>query len=327
MFIFLHFTYIGVHSAVLSTEGAVEHIHWPRNNTAADTKYDDNDDEDGHNSDHPIHDPATAEIIKNNPDLYYTGTRPKDSDAYIYDKVPAWADIVTSLDPDRDVLLFPCDSAVDAKTFDWNYSQPQPASSFASSSTATNNNTCSSTSCSSVASNNSNVSKVRKRRLVVVEATWQHGKVVANRINKYRKAHSLPPIPCVKLSNITGSYWRFQDQGHSAVSSIEAIAHTAVEAGSNVDTYNTLLMLFRLQKYRVLSSIQNGGKVPKVRYPPIIHPSPPHTSCTSSYQYYTPYYNILHSQAILVAGTGIGSWKEVIDTQLLSLPLSSQGQG
>ena len=256
---------IGVHSAVLSTEGTVEHIDWPRNNTAADTKYD-LDDEEDHNSDHPILDPATAEIIKNNPDLYYTGTRPKDSDAYIYDKVPAWADIVTSLDPDRDVLLFPCDNAVDAKAFDWNYNHSQSSSSTAAPTTTHDSNSNSdATSSSDIGNRNMSTSKVRKRRLVVVEATWQHGKVVANRINKYRKAHSLPPIPCVKLSNITGSYWRFQDQGHSAVSSIEAIAHTAVEAGSNIDVYNTLLTLFRLQKYRVLSSIQNGGKVPKVR--------------------------------------------------------------
>ena len=127
-----------------------------------------------------------------------------------------------------------------------------------------------------------------------------------------------------------GQYWRFQENGHSAVSTIEALAYTAVAAhrvlhtpvtatatdtvidtsvttsittftGGTADShetaatadskaaeaevdnlFNTLLTLFRLQKYRVLTRVfVEGGRAPK---------------------------------AIRVTGVGLGSW----------LPLTSQ---
>ena len=102
-----------------------------------------------------------------------------------------------------------------------------------------------------------------KKRLVVIEASWEHGKSVANRINIYRRQFGLLPLQYVRLSSLTGQYWKFQNEGLSAVSSIEAIAYTALEAGCSQDTFENLLTLFRLQKYRVLSRLVEGGKPPK----------------------------------------------------------------
>ena len=81
---------------------------------------------------------------------------------------------------------------------------------------------------------------------------------------------------------ITGQYWRFQEHGHSAVSTIEAIAHTALTAAraravtntciaskkeSDCDCdklFESLLLLFQVQKYRVLKRVSSeGGRAPK----------------------------------------------------------------
>ena len=101
---------------------------------------------------------------------------------------------------------------------------------------------------------------------------------MAWQIIAYRKEHDLPPLPCVILKDLTGEYWRFHHEGHSAVSTIEAIAHTALAAGLSSPQFDDLLLLFRLQKWRVMCSVRGGGKVPK---------------------------------AVEVCGTGLGSWKDV----------------
>ena len=101
---------------------------------------------------------------------------------------------------------------------------------------------------------------------------------MAWQIIAYRKERHLPPLPCVILKDLTGEYWRFHHEGHSAVSTIEAIAHTALAAGLSSPQFDDLLLLFRLQKWRVMCSVRGGGKVPK---------------------------------AVEVCGTGLGSWKDV----------------
>lgn len=70
----------------------------------------------------------------------------------------------------------------------------------------------------------------------------------------------------------------FHNEGHSAVSTIEAVAHTARAAGLGSSEQDDLLVLFRLQKLRVLRAMRAGGKVPK---------------------------------AVEVCGTGLGSWKDL----------------
>ena len=83
------------------------------------------------------------------------------------------------------------------------------------------------------------------------------------------------------LHGLTGEYWRFHHKGHSSVSTIEAIAHTAQAAGLSPEKKNHLLTFFRVQKLRVLKKIEDGGKVPR---------------------------------AVEVTGTGLGSWKSLTDT-------------
>lgn len=168
-----------------------------------------------------------------------------------------WQEIVESWDADRDVLLFPYSDSVPADEFQWKAEVPP-----------------SSNTTSEVASDSA---IVRKRRLLVLEASWQHAKAMSQRIVDHRKAKGLPPIPSVILKDITGEYWRFQTVGQSAVSTIEAIAHAACAAGCPRETADNLLALFKLQKYRVIKNTETK-KTPR---------------------------------AMEVTGVGLGSWKEV----------------
>lgn len=90
-----------------------------------------------------------------------------------------------------------------------------------------------------------------------------------------RRRLGLPPLQCVVLSNVVGKYWRFHEEGHSAVSTIEAISHAAAAAGLDESSVEALLLLFKLQRYRVLDNVESGGKVPR---------------------------------AMLVSGSGVGGW-------------------
>ncbi len=172
-----------------------------------------------------------------------------------------WQSVVESLDPERDIILFPYQNSIPAESFPWtdppNYLQNLEGAS---------------------ENNNTTLPLTRKYRLVVLEASWGYGKTMAQQILDHRRAKNLPPIRSVILTNITGEYWRFQAEGHSAVSTIEAIAHTAKAAGVRNKTVEDLLTLFRLQKYRVLKNTTEGGKIPR---------------------------------AVEVAGVGLGSWKNV----------------
>lgn len=147
--------------------------------------------------------------------------------------------IVSSLDHEKDVLLFPYPDSTPADVFPWHE---------------------------------------QRWRLLVLEASWGYAKAMSQQIVNYRKQHNLPPLRSVSLHNVVGQYWRFQSEGHSAVSTIEAIAHTARTAGSTEQDENDLLTLFKVQKHRVLGNLKVGAKVPR---------------------------------AMEVSGAGTGSWKEV----------------
>jgi hypothetical protein len=185
------------------------------------------------------------------------------------DDHPGWDDIVRQLDSSRDVLLYPYDEAISAELFDW-------------------------TMPSSIA----HEFVTKKKRLIVLEGSWEGAKTMANRITTIRQRLCLPPLPSVTLpAGITSHYWRLQHMGSGAVSTIEAIAHVisiietierdkggggvseersgleispeqkrcryeemgGTTVGSAADT---LLLLFNLQRCRMLSSVQKGGKVP-----------------------------------------------------------------
>ena len=90
-----------------------------------------------------------------------------------------------------------------------------------------------------------------------------------------RRKLGLPPLKCVVLNNVIGKYWRFHEEGHSAVSTIEAICYAAAAAGLHESSVDGLLLLFKLQRFRVLDHVENGGKVPR---------------------------------AMLVSGSGVGGW-------------------
>jgi hypothetical protein len=185
-----------------------------------------------------------------------------------------WQKVVESLDAENDILLFPYPNSISADEFDWYRQQDEEHSLPA----ADVDETEKGTSSSSLPLND------RKRyRLVVLEASWGYGKTMAQQILDHRKAKQLPPMKSIILQNILGEYWRFQSEGHSAVSTIEALAHTARVAirkrpchnNNNEEekqqseaeaekTFHDLLILFRLQKYRVLQHVsKEGGKVPR----------------------------------------------------------------
>lgn len=197
----------------------------------------------------------------------------KHKSAIVDGLVPVWGDVALGLCADTDVLLFPAADATDADDFDWTRTKFSSNSNSSSENINSNNNS-------------ESIGNPRKWRLIVLEASWLHAKSVYRKINFYREEHKLPPIPCVRLKDITGQYWKFHEQGHAAVSSIEAIAYAAKAAGATEDTFQTLLTLFRLQKYRVLKRIKDGGRPPK---------------------------------AIKISGSGTGSWDTILHDALGSL--------
>ena len=142
-----------------------------------------------------------------------------------------WGSLVASLDPGRDVLLFPSSDAVLAQEMDWAVD-------------------------SALRGIGNGVAAERgRKRLIVLEASWSHAKTMYTFIARYRSMNGLPPLRCVALTDIVGKYWRFHEEGNSAVSTIEAIAHTAEAAGATEETLHSLTVLFRLQRHRVLISI------------------------------------------------------------------------
>jgi DTW domain-containing protein YfiP len=150
-----------------------------------------------------------------------------------------WLSIVESLDATRDVLLFPSPDATFAEEFDWG-SAPTSGD-----------------------PDQRLSGGVGRYRLVVLEATWNHAKWISKQITAHRKAKGLAPLRCVALKGVVGQYWRFHEEGHSALSTIEAIAYTASAAGMSDGDVDSLLTLFRVQKGRVLLSVDRGEKVPR----------------------------------------------------------------
>ena len=114
-------------------------------------------------------------------------------------------EIAESLDPNRDVLLFPSENAVVIDQFPWHLCP------YHSSSDDYNNEyECDSqhddidgdrrsSSSSKIDIGDNFKPKNTKWRLVVLEASWQYGKSMATQIIAHRKAIGLPPIICVKL--------------------------------------------------------------------------------------------------------------------------------
>ncbi len=141
----------------------------------------------------------------------------------------SWEPIVASLNADTDIVLFPSHDAVPAEEFQWK----------------------------------SDCNPDKTWRVVVLEASWQNGKTMARQIKEFRENLGLPPLIYISLSNIVGQYWRFHNEGNSAVSTIEAITHCANIAGFSDNDCTSLLLLFNLQKYRVQMRFNTEGNVPR----------------------------------------------------------------
>jgi hypothetical protein len=187
----------------------------------------------------------------------------------------SWKNLVESLDHTRDVMLFPCDDAENAQDFPWEKMGQAGSPGTGCSAGAADNHGAPDDGCAGLSAERSVL-----WRLVVLEASWNYGKGMAQQVRTHRASVGMPPLRCVQLTDITGQYWKFQTMGHAAVSTIEAIAHTASAAGSSAETVQTLLLLFQLQKFRVLKRIEDGGKAPR---------------------------------AVEVSGAGLGCWKEFTD--------------
>lgn len=99
----------GVHTAVLSTEGTVEHFNWTKEEITT-TRY---------------------------PEM---------------PTCPMWGPLVLSLDPARDIVLFPSKDSISASDFEWT------------------------TPPSAAPSDDSTDGRSSRYRLVVLEATWNHAK-------------------------------------------------------------------------------------------------------------------------------------------------------
>lgn len=207
-----------------------------------------------------------------------------------------WKNLVETLDHTRDVLLFPCDDALKAEEFPW-HQPPVPSPQLTLpgkvdtmqgvADSAAVLGECSAvvvgeegSATGQVAAGTQVTNPGHRWRLVVLEASWNYGKGMAQQLRQHRESVGLPPLRCVQLTDVTGQYWKFQTMGHAAVSTIEAIAYTAQAAGVSEQDVQTMLLLFQLQKYRVIQRIEGGGKVPR---------------------------------AVQVSGAGLGSWKELTD--------------
>ena len=149
-----------------------------------------------------------------------------------------WGAMVTSLDPNRDVLLFPSDGAVCASVFKWsgdnndNYSGNDSNDNSngnddigdtaghdsTSTTTITPPHTTTATPIPTPTSTHKPVHTPCSRsgqrwRLVVLEASWQHGKTMHRQLTAYRQLKGLPPLRSVIINNVTGQYWRFHEEG------------------------------------------------------------------------------------------------------------------
>lgn len=199
----------------------------------------------------------------------------EDQVSYEHWEKNAWHSLVASLDGDRDLLLFPSEDACDVNDFPWNAPLDE-------------NDT----------SGTSNAKFVANRyRVVVLESNWKYGQGMARQIADYRKSLGLKPLRCIKLTNIVGKYWKFHEKGHSAISTIEAIKHTVTSVlqisqtqlgipnnepiitDSYIENMKVLLLLFEIERYRVLKAVNEDGKKPP--------------------------------RAMLVVGTGDSSWENI----------------
>lgn len=206
-----------------------------------------------------------------------------------------WKKIVLSLDSKSDLLLYPSDDAVRADRYNW--ALPLDCISETKGSEGVNGLASAMSTLNMSLESPKQLSTRTRRRIVLLEGPWEGAKTLARQLLELREEMGLPPLTYLTLPDgITGRYWRLQHVGSSAVSTIEAIAHVAwsavytcardyhgtypatktddilgVETECAVDEEaartadacrNALLLLFNLQRFRVLESLKTGKRVP-----------------------------------------------------------------
>ena len=141
-----------------------------------------------------------------------------------------WGAMVSSLDPNRDVILFPSDNAVCASKFVWTESfieveeglEIENKSNVSNNNDNNNDNNSNNDNDYNNNDNNNNESSSSSRssrstrhrwRLIVLEASWQHGKTMHRQLTAYRQLKGLPALRSVIINGVTGQYWRFHEEG------------------------------------------------------------------------------------------------------------------
>ena len=150
--------------------------------------------------------------------------------------------VLGHIDPQKDILLFPGPQAIRIGDCGlWSSSSSSPSD---------------------------KTRGINKPRLVVLEANWSYAKSMAGWLTE-----QIPALRSVCLANVTGTYWRFQEVGASALSTIEALYHAACQAqatssdcgsGATVAgaeaSFHRLLLLFEYQRKRMLAAKEKEGK-------------------------------------------------------------------
>lgn len=178
------------------------------------------------------------------------------------DNILEWETVVSRLDHHRDLILFPSADAISANDIQWTTENMNEGIAGHYPMEAGQDNM----GCDGDAHVQETIADTSvRKRLVVLEATWNGGKTMARTIIEIRRKLRLPNLTFVTLNctGISGQYWRFQEEGKEAVCTIEAISHTAATAGMPSKEVEVLLTLFNVQKCRVYNQIDKGGKIPR----------------------------------------------------------------
>ena len=212
---------VGVHAAVLAETGSVECVAWAKDEKTSChegcRKSDDNINNNHNNSSTECKQNKINKNLllpkqqyinshnKSSMELSMIDTRQSSTSAAVAPELePVWADLVSRLRAESDVILFPSEQAIDAAIFPWSQFMVASTSNMTNNDNTTINTTNTSDVTNTTHSPPSSSSRRRKWRLVVLEASWQHAKTMMNKIVAFREHRGLPPLLCVQLNNITG---------------------------------------------------------------------------------------------------------------------------
>lgn len=155
------------------------------------------------------------------------------------DSPEEWREIVSSLDSEMDLMLYPAEGAVPADEFDWT---ALVKSGPADTAVDTLGGALGRVAIESEErggpgkdrneeSGISGTTSRRRRRIVLIEGPWEGAKTLAKQLIDLREELGLPPLTYLTMQEgVTARYWRLQHMGSSAVSTIEAIAHVVSAA-------------------------------------------------------------------------------------------------